>query len=107
MTLEPQWTAYISKRSRDGRDKARTAQTIKTVVLNEHFWDRSTNFQEMVAPVVYALWKFDAKEPSMGKVLAILRDLEKHVLALRTEPFNLDSRSCRETVLCLEADDFN
>ena len=27
----------------------------------------------------------------MGKVLPILRDLEKHVLALRTEPFNLDS----------------
>ena len=45
----------------------------------------------MVAPVVYALREFDAKEPSMGKVLAIMRNLEKHVLALRTEPFNLDS----------------
>ena len=89
--VDPQWTAYISKRSRDGRDKARTARTIKTVVLNEHFWDRCTNFHEMVAPVVYALREFDAKEPSMGKVLAILHDLEKHVLALRTKPFNLDS----------------
>ena len=89
--VDPQWTAYISKRSRDGRDKARTARTIKTVVLNEHFWDRCTNFQEMVAPVVYALREFDAKEPSMGKVLAILCNLEKHVLALRTEPFKLDS----------------
>ena len=89
--VDPQWTAYISKRSRDGRDKARTARTIKTVVLNEHFWDRCTNFQEMVAHVVYALREFDAKEPSMGKVLAILRNLEKHVLALRTESFNLDS----------------
>ena len=89
--VDPQWTAYISKRSRDGRDKARTARTIETVVLNEHFWDRCTNFQEMVAPVVYALREFDAKEPSMGKVLAIMRNLEKHVLALRTEPFNLDS----------------
>ena len=89
--VDPQWTAYISKRSRDGRDKARTARTIKTVVLNEHFWDRCTNFQEMVAPVVYALREFDAKEPSMGKVLAILCNLEKHVLALRTNPFNLDS----------------
>ena len=89
--VDPQWTAYISKRSCDGRDKAQTARTIKTVVLNEHFWDRCTNFQEMVAPVVYALWEFDAKEPTMGKFLAILHDLEKHVLALRTEPFNLDS----------------
>ena len=42
--VDPQWTAYISKRSRDGRDKARTARTIKIVVLNEHFWDRCTNF---------------------------------------------------------------
>ena len=41
--IDPQWTAYISKRSRDGRDKARTARTIKTVILNEHFWDRCTN----------------------------------------------------------------
>ena len=89
--VDPQWTTYISNRSRDGRDKARTARTIKTVVLNEHFWDHCTNFQEMVAPVVYALREFDAKEPSMDKVLAILRNLEKHVLALRTEPFNLDS----------------
>ena len=89
--VDLQWTAYISKRSRDGRDKERTARTIKIVVLNEHFWDCCTNFQEMVAPVVYALREFDAKEPSIGKVLAILRDLEKHVLALRTEPFNLDS----------------
>ena len=45
----------------------------------------------MVAPVVYDLREFDAKEPSMGKVLAIMRNLEKHVLALCTEPFNLDS----------------
>ena len=44
----------------------------------------------MVAPVVYALREFDAKEPSMAKVLAILGNLKKHVLALRTEPFNLD-----------------
>ena len=44
--VDPQWTTYISKRSRDGRDKARTARTIKTMVLNEHFWDRCTNFQE-------------------------------------------------------------
>ena len=88
--VDPQWTAYISKRSRDSRDKASTTRTIKTVVLNEHFLDRCTNFQEMVAPIVYASREFDAKEPSMAKVLAILCNLEKHVLALRTEPFNLD-----------------
>ena len=45
----------------------------------------------MVEPVVYALREFDAKEPSMGKALAIMHNLEKHVLALRTERFNLDS----------------
>ena len=50
--VDPQWTAYISKRSCDGRDKAQTARTIKTVVLNKHFWDCCTNFQEMIAPVV-------------------------------------------------------
>ena len=61
------------------------------MVLDEHFWERCTNFQEMVAPVVYALREFDSKEPCMGRVLHILRKLEKHVRALRTEPFNLDT----------------
>ena len=40
---------------------------------------------KVATPVVYALQEFDAKEPSMGKVLAILRDLETHILDLRTE----------------------
>ena len=44
----------------------------------------------MVALVVYALQEFDAKEPCMGRVFHILRNLEKHVRALRTKPFNLD-----------------
>ena len=45
----------------------------------------------MVAPVVYALRDFDAKESYMRKVLHILRNLEKHVLALRGDPFNLET----------------
>ena len=45
----------------------------------------------MVAPVVYALRDFDAKEPCMGKVLHILRNLENHVLSLRGDPFNLET----------------
>ena len=89
--VDPQWTAYVSKKSHSHREKLRISRTIKSAVLDEHFWERCTNFQEMVALVVYALREFDAKEPCMGKVLHILRDLEKHVLALRIEPFNLDS----------------
>jgi Protein of unknown function (DUF 659)/hAT family C-terminal dimerisation region len=90
--VDPDWQAYVTKLRDTRKDRARTlSRTVKRLVLDEHFWERCTNFREMVAPVVYALREFDAKEPCMGKVLHIIRDLEKHVLALRTEPFNLDS----------------
>ena len=90
--VDPEWRAYVTKLRDTRRDRARTfSRSVKTLVLDEHFWERCTNFREMVAPVVYTLREFDAKEPCMGKALHILRDLEKHVLALRSEPFNLDS----------------
>jgi len=88
--VDPEWRVYETKKSHSRREKAWISRTIKRVVLDEHFWDRCTNFQQMVAPVVYALRDFDAKELSLGKVYVILRNLEKHILALRNEPFNLE-----------------
>ena len=88
--VDPDWLAYVTKLRDSRKDKARTlSRTVKKLVQDDHFWERCTNFREMVAPVVYALREFDAKEPCMGKGLHILRNLEKHVLALRNEPFNL------------------
>lgn len=90
--VDPEWHAYVTKLRDSRKDRARTlSRNVKKLVLNEHFWERCINFREMVAPVVYALREFDAKEPCMGKVRHILRDLEKHVLSLRNDPFNLDS----------------
>jgi hypothetical protein len=39
---------------------------------------------------MWALWDFDGKGPCMGKILHIFRNLEKHVVSLRGEPFRLD-----------------
>jgi hypothetical protein len=39
---------------------------------------------------MWALWDFDGKDPCMEKILHIFRNLEKHVLILRDEPFILD-----------------
>ncbi len=58
------------------------SQEVKKTILNEHFWAHGTNFQELVAPMVFGLCDFDAKMPCMGKVLHIMRNLEKHVFAL-------------------------
>ena len=88
--VDPEWQAYSSKKSLPARDRVVISRSIKRVVLDEHFWERCTNFREMVAPVVYALREFDAKEPCTGKALHIIRELEKHVLALHKEPFCLD-----------------
>ena len=59
-------------------------------VVDEHFWDRLTNVRELTAPVVFGLRDLDAKTPCMGKVLHIMRNLEKHVFGLRRAPFCLD-----------------
>ncbi len=44
-----------------------------------------------MALVVFGLRDLDAKTPCMGKVLHIMRNLEKHVFSLRQEPFGLSS----------------
>jgi hypothetical protein len=89
--VDPQWTGYVSK-LRDSRTvRARTtSKKVKEYVLNEHFWEQCTNFHEVVAPVMWALWDFDGKDPCMGKILHIFHNLEKHVVSFRGELFRLD-----------------
>ncbi len=67
------------------------SREVKKTILSEHFWDRATNFRELMVPVVFALRELDAKMSCMGKVLYIMRNLEKHVFSLRKEPFGLSS----------------
>jgi hypothetical protein len=66
------------------------SKKVKEYVLNEHFWEQCTNFHEVVAPVMWALRDFDGKSPCMEKILHIFRNLEKHIVSLRGEPFRLD-----------------
>ena len=64
----------------------------------------------MVAPVLYALREFDAKELALGKVYVLLCNLEKHVFSLCLEPFKLDPQladlveaqfiDCKEMITC-------
>ena len=63
---------------------------VKEYVLNEHFWERFTNFRKVVAPLMWALQDFDGKDPCMEKILHIFRNLEKHVVSLKGKPFRLD-----------------
>jgi hypothetical protein len=89
--MDPQWTGYVSKLRDSRTKKARSiSKKVKEYVLNEHFWERCTNFREVVAPVMWALRDFDGKDPCMGKILHIFRNLEKHVVSFRDKPFRLD-----------------
>jgi hypothetical protein len=89
--VDPQWTGYMSKLRDSRMVKARTiSKKVKEYVLNEHFWERCTNFCEVVALVMWALRDFNDKDPCMRKILHIFRNLEKHVVSLRGEPFKLD-----------------
>jgi hypothetical protein len=63
---------------------------VKEYVLNEHFWEQCTNFRKVVALVMWALRNFDGKGPCTEKILYIFRNLEKHILSLKLEPFRLD-----------------
>jgi hypothetical protein len=67
-----------------------TSKKVKEYVLNEHFWERYTNFREVVALVMWTLQDFDGKDPCMEKILHIFRNLEKHIVSFRAEPFKLD-----------------
>jgi len=74
--------------------KCRTKiREVKAAILDEHFWNRYANVRDCLAPIVYALRDFDGKRPCIGKVLHIIRKLEKHVLGLQNKPFQLGS--CR------------
>jgi hypothetical protein len=89
--VDPQWTWYVSKLQDSRTVRARTtSKKVKEYVLNEHFWERCTNFREVVAPVMWALWDFDGKDPCMGKILHIFCNLEKHVVSFRGKLFRLD-----------------
>jgi hypothetical protein len=48
----------------------------KEFVLNEHFWECCTNFRELMAMVMWALWDFDGKDKYMETILHIFRNLE-------------------------------
>jgi hypothetical protein len=82
--VDPQWASYMSK-LRDSRTvRAHTiSKKIKDFVLNEHFWERCTNFREVVALVMWALRDFNGKGPCMEKILHIFHNLEYHVSSLR------------------------
>jgi hypothetical protein len=85
--VDPEWVGYMSKLRDSLTVRARTiSKKVKEYVLNEHFWERCTNFREVVAPVMWALRDFDGKGPCMEKILYIFRNLEKHVVSLRTNP---------------------
>ena len=81
---------YVSTLNDNGKAKSRTkSRDVKRYILEEHYWDQWTNLRGLVAPVVYGLRDLDAKTPCMGKVLHIMRNLEKHVLSLEGHPFRL------------------
>ena len=88
--VDPQWVGYVSKLRDCHMVRAHTiSKRVKEYVLNEHFWERCTNFHEVVAPVMWALWEFDGKGLCMGKIVHIFHNLQKHVLSLRDELFRL------------------
>ena len=89
--VDPDWRNYETKKTLSARDKAKISRDVKRVVLDDVFWEQCANFKWMTSPVVYALREFDAKESALGKAYVVLRNLEKHVLSLRHEPFKLDS----------------
>jgi hypothetical protein len=62
----------------------------KEIVFNKHFWKLCINFWEVVASMMWALRDFEGKGPCMEKILHIFRNLEKHILSLKGEPFRLD-----------------
>lgn len=88
--VDPEWRNYETKKTLSARDKAKISRDVKRVVLDDVFWEQCSNFKWMTSPVVYALREFDAKESALGKAYVVLRNLEKHVLSLRLEPFKLD-----------------
>ena len=89
--MDPQRTGYVSKLQDSHTKKACSiSKKVKDYVLNEHFWKQCTNFCKVVVLVMWALQDFDGKDPYMGKILYIFRNLEKHVISFRDKLFRLD-----------------
>jgi len=67
--VDEQWTLYVSGLRDTRLKKPRTiSRDVKKSILDNHFWQRCTNFQEVMAPVMNALRDFDSGEPGMGKI---------------------------------------
>ncbi len=93
--VDPQWADYVRtlRRKRGAKvNQIDLAAAVKRIVLDDHFWNRSINYVEMVEPIICALRDLDSKSPCMGKVLHIMRKLEKHVYGLESPPFCLEER---------------
>ena len=90
--VDEQWTSYVvTLRDKRGGIKARTiSRDVRRYILDDHFWQRCTNFQEVVAPLMYALRDFDSGEPGMGKIRHIFHNVEKHIERVKDEFFPLD-----------------
>ena len=89
--VDEQWTSYVTTLRDDRKKKTRTmSRDVKKNILDDHFWQRCTNFQEVVAPLMYALRDFDSGEPGMGKIRHIFRNVEKHIERVRDEFFTFD-----------------
>lgn len=89
--VDEQWISYVSGLRDTSKKKPRTiSRDVKKYVLDDHFWERCTNFQEVVAPVMNALRDFDSGEPCMGKIRHIFRNVEKHIHSVREEFFEIN-----------------
>ena len=65
------------------------SRDVKKHVLDDLFWERCTNFEEVVAPVMNALRDFYSGEPCMGKIRHIFCNVEKHIHRVREEFFEV------------------
>ena len=88
--VDPQWEQYVRKLKDNRKTQPRSeSRDVKKFVLDSHFWNRCVNIRDVVGPVVFGLRDLDVKTPCMGKVLHLMRGLEKHVLDLQGPPFSL------------------
>jgi hypothetical protein len=89
--VDEQWTSYVTTLRDDRKKKVRTmSRDVKKNIFDDHFWQRCTNFQEVVAPLMCALRDFDSGELGMGKIPHIFRNVEKHIERVRDEFFQFD-----------------
>ena len=83
--------SYVSELRDTSKKTLRTiSRDVKKHTLDNPFWQRCTNFQEVVAPVMNALQDFDSGEPCMGKIRHIFHNVEKHIHRVREEFLEVD-----------------